>query len=430
MPTPTIPTIRIATSDDDHAAAYRLRYELYVEGQQLFIDEADHGRRWLGDDYDACAQIFIAEHAGRVVGTARVNLGNETTFTGESREAYDFARFAGIVEERDIAVCTRVAIRPEYRGGDLGFRLFEACWGHVAENNAELILGNCEPHLLSHYLKLGSRPFGELDNHSANGARARIAVVVGDTEFLRRVRSPMLAALSRRTRSNDAVPAILAAMDKGRSVTLEQEVNRDTYWAEVCRHLKDENGRLRGALADLDRDEAETLLAGSQILACREGDALFLRGHASRTPFVLLSGSLVVRDALGAPRQLSEAGALVGEAAFFSGECRLRDALAGSGGAKVLALNGRTLKHLLASHLAVASKFLHAVTRSLCQRLTGQRTHAPVAGAPRARTRFQRNRRHRSVAALGSRRRSHDPSRRQGMSGGSQARIDRSQRPR
>ena len=401
--TTTEPTIRLAIHDEDRAAAYRLRYELYVEDQKLFADEADHECRWLCDEYEGSSQIFIAVHDGRVIGSSRITLGGETVLSQESREAYNFACFAGIVDERDIAICTRLVVHPEYRGGHLAFRLFEACLAYAAESNAELILGNCEPHLVSHYLKLGFRPFGELMNHPTRGVRVHVAVVGGDFDYLHRVESPMLGALSRRTRPSDAVPAILAAMAKDRAVTTQEEADPESYRTEVCRYLQDDEGRLRGALADLDREETDVLLAGSQTMHCRKGDALFFEGHASRTLFVLLSGSLIVRDAHGAG-ELSERGALVGETAFFSGEGRLRNVMAGPGGAMVLALNSRTLKLLLAGHLAVASKFLQAVTRTVCQRLAQQHQTASlyvssVTAPPR---RFRRASYHR---ATGSRRR-------------------------
>ena len=56
--------IRLADTDDDRAAAYRLRYELYVEQQGLFGDVADHGRRWLTDERDEHAILSVAEAQG------------------------------------------------------------------------------------------------------------------------------------------------------------------------------------------------------------------------------------------------------------------------------------------------------------------------------------------------------------------------------
>ena len=152
--------LRFATTDEERAAVYELRYELYVEGQGLFVDEADHERGWLTDEYDEGSRIGVAEVGGRVVGTVRVTWGAEMPFTEESREAYDVGRFAGIVEERDMIVATRLLVREEFRGGVLALKLLWMAYEFAAVEGVELILGNCEPHLVNRYWTLGFRPFG------------------------------------------------------------------------------------------------------------------------------------------------------------------------------------------------------------------------------------------------------------------------------
>ena len=365
-------TLRLALTETDRAAAFRLRYEIYVEDQKLFLDEADHARRWLRDGYDPYSRIFLAEVDGEVVGTSRITLGTEATFSQESREAYDFERFSHLLEEHDLAVVTRLVVRHEHRGGKLGFRLLEACWQAAARENIEVILGNCAPHLVSYYLPLAFQPFGALKNHPSNGTRVRVAVVTGDYAFLERFNSPMRPALRQRTKPTDAVPGILAAMAEGRAVLTQEQTSWRRYWAEVRRHLATADGDLRGALAGLSQREAKSLMARSQLLTCCAGDELYSRGHTSRTVYVLLEGSLVVRCELDGTSYRTIPGSLVGETAFLGTSPRLSDVIAGPEGARVLALNDHTLRKLVAEHLTVSAKFLHVVARSLCQRLVAR----------------------------------------------------------
>ena len=42
-------TIRPTVDPVDHAGVHRMRYELYVQDQDHYTNEADHGRRWLYD---------------------------------------------------------------------------------------------------------------------------------------------------------------------------------------------------------------------------------------------------------------------------------------------------------------------------------------------------------------------------------------------
>ena len=364
-------TIRRAITEEDLHAVYRLRYELYVDDQKLFLEEADHERRWLYDDYDPHSRIFLAEVDGELVGTSRITLGIEAEFSQESREAYDFERFGGIVDERDLTVVTRLVVRHEHRGGSLGTRLLEACYAEVARENGELILGNCEPHLISHYLKLGFRPFGQLVNHPTNATLVRIAVVTGDYDYLERVDSPMLPALQLRTRPSEALPGILGALARDPAILTEKQTDPDHYWGEVYRHVGSQSSGFRGALAALETQEAEALFSRSQILTYQNGDALFFVGHTSKTIYVLLDGSLEIRNQRGHIIRQSEPGSLVGVSAFFGDGIRRSEAIVRSADARVLALNLRVLQGILAGHLAVAAKFLHAVTRTLCQQMDG-----------------------------------------------------------
>lgn len=365
----TEPTLRIATTEDDRAAAYRLRYELYVEDQGLFGDQADHERRWLRDEYDDTSTILLAEDQGEVVGTARMTFGDTTTFSQESREDYDFARFEGVLEDSDFSVVTRLVVRPSHRGTPLGTRLLHEGFALAAERGAELVLGSCELHLINHYWKLAFRPFGELSSHPTNGVLIRIAVVLGDLEHVRRIGSPMTSALERRTRPNDNLPAILERIERGLALTSEARHEPAAYSREVMRRVTSSETDTPTFLETLTPEEATELLKKSHILKCNEGDTLVLEGHRTRMPYILLAGSLEVRRQDDHRRRLSRPGTLVGEVAFMASMRRTSDIVAGPDGAHVLALNDGTLRQLLAGNGPLAAKFLAFTARELCEKL-------------------------------------------------------------
>ena len=75
---------RFAESEEDKIAVYRLRYELYVEDQGLFLAEADHENRWLTDTYDAFSDIAMAEDNGRLIGSMRITMSYAHPFSQES----------------------------------------------------------------------------------------------------------------------------------------------------------------------------------------------------------------------------------------------------------------------------------------------------------------------------------------------------------
>lgn len=361
--------LRWVTTEEERAAVYRLRYELYVEGQGLFHDEADHERRWLIDEDDADSRIAVAEVDGQVVGAARINWGGDAPFSDATRRSYDVSRFAGVVDERDVILLSRYVVRPEHRGGMLAFQLIWKVCELAAERGAELILGSCEPHLVSHYRKLGVRPFGKLYNHSTNGLLVPIVLVTGDFEHLSRVDSPMLGVLRRRTKPVERLDEILARLAEDPAIVSQEQEDTQQYWAEVTHWLSDPQEGVRGVLRELSRDEALVLLAKSHVLSCGAGDVLIGKGHVSRTLYVLLSGSLEVHDNGEMVALVEERGAVVGEVASLLSTPRISDVVAGPEGARVLALSDSNLREIIAGYGPLAAKFLLFVARGTCQKL-------------------------------------------------------------
>ena len=362
-------TIRFADNDEDLAAIYHLRYRLYVEDQGLFSEQADHERRWLHDKQDEHGRLLLAEVEGRVVGTLRMNFGADAPFDEETRSTYGLDRFTAVVDEGDIVVGTRLLVDPEQRGGSLSFQLLERGFECAAERNAELAFGDCEPHLVNLYCSLGFRPYRGFYNHPTNGMLVPLVIATGDLEGLRAMSSPMLRALSRRTRPSELVEQIRPLIKEHSPVLSKAQSDPLQYRRALTQWLGDDEVGLVGLLGELSRGETEVLLAGSHIFSCLAGDALIRDGHTSRTLYMLLHGSLEVRDNGVVVAQVSEPGALVGEVAFFSTGERMADVFAGEEGARVLSLSDRVLRKIIEHNPVVAAKFLYFVARALSGKL-------------------------------------------------------------
>lgn len=238
-------------------------------------------------------------------------------------------------------------------------------------------MGNCEPHLLNHYLKFGSRSYGDLYNHPRNAALVRIVFVTGDLEYLGEIESPMLPYVSRRTKPVVGLDRILACVFDGASVRSEELDDTTEFQGDVASWLTAEEG-LRGVLGELNDEESSLLLAQSHLLTCRPGDELIRKGHVSRTLYMLLSGSLEVRDDGELLATVEEPGAVLGEVAFFSDDRRrISDVVAGAAGAQVLALGDHTLRKLVTENGPLAAKFLLFITRGLCAKLRERSSGTP-----------------------------------------------------
>lgn len=361
--------IRLATTPEDRAAVYRLRYELYVEAQGLFQEIADHERRWFCDELDEAALVWLAELDGRAVGTIRLVLGEH--FDRELREAFDVEIFSAVVADQRIAEASRMLVAPEHRAGRLTIMLVFAAFQVAIERGLEVVLAECEPHLINTWHRLGFRPYG-LREHPVNGTLVRIALVVGDYEHARRIRSPVASVVRKHDVDDPTVSRLRELVLRGQQVISEVDTH-SRYWAAI--EMSVARGELAERLGELTDEELETLLDNGHALDCAPGAMLIRKGHVSRTLYVLLAGSLVVRDEGTTIVEVRDPGELVGEIAFFTEGERMSDVLAGRDGARVLALSERSLSAMVDAHGTAAAKLLLSVTRSVCQKLRQRARH-------------------------------------------------------
>ncbi|MCA9687440.1 MAG: hypothetical protein KC457_35085, partial [Myxococcales bacterium] len=115
----------------------------------------------------------------RVIATLRVCWAGPEGFDHESRETFDIDNFTDLVDESEIAVVSRMLVDPAHRDQSLTARFALEALPQVAARGIQLVLGECEPHLVNRWARLGFRPYG-LCEHPVNGTLVRIALVVAE----------------------------------------------------------------------------------------------------------------------------------------------------------------------------------------------------------------------------------------------------------
>ena len=352
--------IRPARTPAERAAAFNLRYELYVAEQGLFGESADHERRELCEPADAHSTIWVIEHEGEIVGTARLRWG-QAGFDEQLRAIFATSRFTDIASEAQMAAGERMVILPAHRGGSLVVHLVNTMWAHAIERGVELILIDCEPHLLNRWISLGFRPYG-LCEHPTNGTLVRTAYVLGDLAYAERLGTPLREALATWTRSRETASALGERLRDSTTV-LSQLSAPEQFWPRIEAHTS--RAFLCAALGQLEERELSTLLVGAHYLDCEEGAALIRKHHVSRTLYVLLDGCLDVIDEGACVARVCEPGTIFGEVALFAQARRTSDVRASPGGAQVLALHERSIRKLIDAGSPAASKFLLCLMRNV-----------------------------------------------------------------
>ena len=363
--------VRTASTADEREQIYRLRYEVYVEELgQLYADVADHDRRLLYDPVDDVARLVMAVVDGRVVGTLRVVVGADGPVPQSIYDEFHLDRFVDLVSVERMVFMSRFLVGSEYRRTDVTIELMRALRAIWFEHRPDLSFGDCEPHLLGFYTALGWRTYCS-PYHDENLDVLFPLVLVNDPDHLQRIGSPLLQfglAELPPPANLAALRVRLPALGPARPLDLES-----VDWAAEFDRLNADRPGSRSLFAGLDRGEVDVLLGRSQVLELDPGAGLIRRGQVSRNLYVVLEGSLVIRDGDRAIRTCGESE-VVGDVAFLLRGTRTVDADAGAEGARVLSISERSLNELIELGSRTASVILLNLARTGARRLA-------VAGA-------------------------------------------------
>ena len=357
-----------AETEEEKLAVYRVRYDIYVEEMGRYRGAADHDRRLLVEPEDQTARIFYAAPEGEVVATSRLSWGGDAPFSPRQIEQYQLAPFLAELPPEAIVVSERLMVVRRLRGSLIYEQLMARSRRFIQEKRVQLLFGACEPHLLSLYMGRGARPYAKRNiNNPEAGYLIPIVTVVEDVAYLRRIGSPVdQTAID--YGADARVPSCIGRLVMHGSVMSERLTSVDAYWGEVHRAIGALAEDRLSALDGLSDEEAERCLGHSNIIECGVGDRVLKKGGVARNMFVVLEGTLEVRDGDKLLRVMSP-GDVFGEIAFLLGRPRSADVYAATDGVRVLSLSEGTIRKLIESDPGVAARLMLNIAKILCLRL-------------------------------------------------------------
>lgn len=360
--------IGIVETQAEREAVYRLRYDVYVEEMGRYRSVADHKRRMLYEDVDEQSRISYVEIDGEFVATARLTWGGDGPLPQRMIDQYNLAPFLAELPASAIAVGERAMVRPHLRGTDVLLKLMCNGMSWVNDNRIQLIFGDCEPHLLNLYLSLGQRTYSKTNVNTAEaGYLIPIVTVVEDIDHFRRLNSPLLPYLRDFGPEARIPDCIRRAFAEGSAVKSRLQATPVDYWAEVHGALSELEANRPSALDRFTDEEAARCLEKSTIIECQRDDRVLKKGGVARNLFVVLDGTLEVREGDAVEAVLSP-GDVFGEMAFLLERPRSRDVFAATN-ARILSLSEAQLRALIANDPAVAAKLLLNISKMLCLRI-------------------------------------------------------------
>jgi hypothetical protein len=365
--------IAVAETEEEKRAVYRFRYRIYVEEMGKYRSVADHAQRMFYEPCDAYSRITYASENGEVVATARGTWGGDAPLPQRMIEQYQLAPFLAELPESAISVGERGMVVPRLRGTDLFLRLIGASLRFANEHRIQLCFGDCEPHLLNLYLGLGHRTYSKKNvNSSEAGYLIPIVFVPEDVAYLRRIKSPLLEYV-KDFGSEAHIPACVERITAAGSAVMSRRlVEPAAYWSEVHGALSEIEGSRPSALDGFTETDAARCLEKSTIIECQAGDRVLKKGGTARNLFVVLDGTVEVRDG-ETPLAVFGPGDVFGEMAFLLERPRSQDVYAVTDGVRVLSLSEATLRQMIKSDPAIAAHLMLNISKMLCLRILKER---------------------------------------------------------
>ena len=348
-----------AETTEEKEAVYRFRYSVYVEEMGRYQDTADHEGRRLVEPEDEHGWIFFARDGDDVVGTARLSWGGHG-FSTRQIEEYSLAPFVAGVPPGFLAVGERVMVMPKYRGTGLVDQLLDDRRQGAIAHDVRIQFSACEPHLLSLYLGQGRRTYADQNINSPEaGYLIPLVAFPQGPEAVRAIGGD----------TADLPSCVDRILSGGTGAVLSPLMMASgEYPDQVRQTLHDIEDQGLSAFHGFTDDEVERCLARSNVIECAAGDRVLKKGGVARNIFVVLAGTLEVRDDDRVVAVLRE-GEVFGEMAFLLERPRVLDTYAASDRVRVLSLSESTLRKMIADDPVVAAKLLMNLSKMLCVRL-------------------------------------------------------------
>jgi GNAT superfamily N-acetyltransferase len=357
-----------ANTEEERAAVFKLRYEVYVDELGRYRDIADHEERMLIEDIDEHSRLFYAVLDGKPVAGMRQTWGGDAPFTQRHIDQYQLQPFLERTDASNIIVGERLHVQPQYRGTDILFRMFTTALTFVKENDVELIFGDCEPHLLNLYMSLGFRTYSKRNfNSPAAGYLILLMMLPKDAAYLRAIGSPFAPLLEDigSTSAQEEWQDILAS---GSAVSQQLTAPKD-YWSQVYGALSELEHNTVHPFDGLTDEQSATCIDKSTVIECIKGDRILKRGNTARNMFIVLSGVLEVKDLDESIIAVFTAGDVFGEMAFLLGTPRTQDVIAATDDVRLLSLSESQIRGITKERSDIAATLMLNISKMLCMRL-------------------------------------------------------------
>ena len=195
-------SICIAQTKTERRAIYEFRYQVYIEEMGKPYSQADHEQRIFNDPLDERATLLYSTREGEIVGTVRINWGDDTQAIAAFAGPFDLHKFQSF-PTASLSFSSRLMVHRDYRHSALAAALSTAAYQKGRQRDVQFNFVHCNPRLVRLFERMGFRRYKQSFHDSEIGEQVPLVLVLEDIGYLIASRSPFLnSALERPNNSH------------------------------------------------------------------------------------------------------------------------------------------------------------------------------------------------------------------------------------
>ena len=310
--------IRPVESDTDRLTSYRLRYQVLVEELGRNHPHFDHEHRTVCDPCDSSGHTFVAEDAGQIVGTIRINFRDEGPLDGE--EMFGVEEFQALPQSA-LSSTGRLAVLPSHRSTSVAARLALKCYEAGTAHGVQIDFILTRPHLVRMYQQMGYRLYRPTVRRTGYAAVVPMLLLAADRAHFEKIRSPMRRLAQGCVLPTAAVELFHQRFPAYASLLPTFGYETEELWEHLFAKMDVPPDQLLQLMTNFSTEETQAILTHLDVMDYLPGDLVFRQGDEGNSMFCLLAGQVeVVRDKDGSQQSVNilNAGDVFGEMGFVA----------------------------------------------------------------------------------------------------------------
>ncbi len=188
-------SIRLARTQAEREAVFRLRYQVYAEELNRTQRHVDHARGFIEEPLDLDGNVFVAYDGETAIGTVRTNYVSNHQLA-DYTSLYEMDR-CGAGQAAVSSVTTKMIVARAHRSNLLGFHMAIACYEQALRDGIEYDFIDVYPGRVPFFERLGYQVHVPQVTHPEYGDVIVLRIAVRNAAHLRSVGSPFISCFEK-----------------------------------------------------------------------------------------------------------------------------------------------------------------------------------------------------------------------------------------